>query len=71
MTKIDTSQLSEERGMRFGQVIIKGLQEYLKQPGAMERLEARTRAREERRKARELREASAAGEAGEGALPQV
>ena len=70
MTKIDTSQLSEERGMRFGEAIIHGLKEYLKQPGALERLEARTKAREERRKARELLEAREAREACEGALPE-
>jgi len=47
--KIDTAQIPEETGKRFGQCIISGLREYLKQPGAREALDARTRARHERR----------------------
>ena len=45
------SQIPEATGKRFGQCIISGLREYLKQPGAREALEARTKARNERRKA--------------------
>jgi len=45
------SQIPEETGKRLGQCIISGLREYLKQPGAREALEARTKARNERRKA--------------------
>lgn len=45
------SQIPEETGKRFGQCIISGLREYLKQPGAREALDARTKARHERRKA--------------------
>ena len=48
--KIDISQISEETGRRFGQCIVDGLREYLKQPGAREALEARTKARTERRR---------------------
>ena len=51
--KIDTSQIPEETGKRIGQCIVAGLREYLKQPGAREALDARTRARQERRKAHE------------------
>lgn len=51
--KIDISQIPEETGKRIGQAIVAGLREYLKQPGAREALEARTRAREERRKIHE------------------
>lgn len=47
--KIDTSKLTEETGKRFGECIAAGLREYLKQPGAMERLEARTAARNARK----------------------
>lgn len=49
--KIDTTQIPEEVGKRFGQCIIAGLREYLKQPGAMEALEERTRARQARKDA--------------------
>ena len=49
--QIDVRQIPEETGKRFGQCIISGLREYLKQPGAREALEARTMARNERRKA--------------------
>lgn len=45
------SQIPEETGKRFGQCILDGLREYLKQPGAREALDARTKARYERRKA--------------------
>lgn len=48
--KIDTTQIPEETGKRFGQCIVAGLREYLKQPGAREALDARTAARQERRK---------------------
>ena len=48
--KVDISRLSEERGRRFAECILAGLQEYLKQPGAREALDARTAARHERRK---------------------
>lgn len=47
--KIDTTQIPEETGKRFGQCIVAGLREYLKQPGAREALDARTAARHERR----------------------
>lgn len=47
--KIDTAQIPEEAGKRFGQCIIDGLREYLKQPGAREALEARTQARKARK----------------------
>ena len=49
--EIDISRIPEETGKRFGQCIVAGLREYLKQPGAREALEARTMARNERRKA--------------------
>ena len=49
--KIDISQISEETGIRFGQCIISGLREYLKQPGAREALEERTKARQARKEA--------------------
>jgi len=49
--KIDVSQIPEETGKRFGQCILDGLREYLKQPGAREALDARTKSRHERRKA--------------------
>ena len=45
---VDLSKLSEEKGKRFGGAIMAGLREYLRQPGAMEVLEARTKARQER-----------------------
>lgn len=47
--KIDISQIPEETGIRFGQCIISGLREYLKQPGAREALEERTKARQARK----------------------
>lgn len=47
--KIDISQIPPETGKRFGQCIASGLREYLKQPGAREALDARTKARNERR----------------------
>jgi len=47
--KIDVSQIPEETGKRFGQCIIAGLREFLKQPGARDALDARTKARNERR----------------------
>ena len=47
---IDTSQIPEETGKRFGQSLMDGIREYMKQPGALEALEARTKARQERRK---------------------
>ena len=37
--KIDTTQIPEETGKRFGQCIVAGLREYLKQPGAREALD--------------------------------
>ena len=49
--KIDTSQITEETGRRFGQCIITGLREYLQQPGAREALDARTKARQARKEA--------------------
>ena len=49
--KPDISQLPEETGRRFGQCIIAGLREYLKQPGAREALEERTKARQARKEA--------------------
>ena len=48
--KIDTTQIPEETGKRFGQCIVAGLRGSLKQPGAREALDARTAARHERRK---------------------
>lgn len=59
MSRIDTTQIPEGVGKRIGQCIIAGLRKYMEQPGAREALDARTRARKERRKARE------------GSLPQV
>ena len=49
--KIDISQIPEETGIRFGQCIISGLREYMKQPGAREALEERTKARQARKEA--------------------
>ena len=46
---MDVNSIPDETGRRFGQCIIAGLREYLKQPGAREALDARTRARNERR----------------------
>jgi hypothetical protein len=48
--KVDVNSIPDETGRRFGQCIIAGLREYLKQPGAREALDERTRARNERRK---------------------
>lgn len=47
--KVDVNSIPDEIGRRFGQCIISGLREYLKQPGAQEQLEARTMARQERK----------------------
>lgn len=47
--EIDISRIPEETGKRFGQCIVDGLREYLKQPGAREALEARTQARKARK----------------------
>lgn len=47
--KVDVNSIPDETGRRFGQCIIAGLREYLKQPGAMEALEERTRARQARK----------------------
>lgn len=49
--KIDTTQIPEETGKRIGQAIVIGLREYLKQPGAREALDARTKARKARKEA--------------------
>lgn len=49
--KIDTSQIPDEMGKRFGQCIIAGLREYMNQPGAREALDARTKARQARKEA--------------------
>lgn len=49
--KIDTIQIPEETGRRFGQRIAEGIREYLKQPGAREALDERTRARKARKEA--------------------
>lgn len=49
--KVDVNSIPDETGRRFGQCIIAGLREYLKQPGAMEALEERTRARQARKDA--------------------
>ena len=50
LMKIDTAQIPQETGRRIGECIVAGLREYLKQPGAREALDARTKARQERRK---------------------
>jgi len=47
--KVDVTQIPEETGKRIGQSIVAGLREYLKQPGAREALDARTRARKARK----------------------
>ena len=47
--KIDISQIPEETGKRFGKSIYDGIKEYLKQPGAREALEERTKARKARK----------------------
>ena len=47
--KVDVNSIPDETGRRFGQCIIAGLREYLKQPGAREALDARTRARQARK----------------------
>lgn len=44
--KVDVNSIPDETGRRFGQCIISGLREYLKQPGAREQLEERTKARQ-------------------------
>lgn len=49
--KVDVNLIPEETGRRFGQCIVAGLREYLKQPGAREALEERTRARLARKEA--------------------
>jgi len=49
--KIDLAQIPEETGRRFGECIIAGLREYLKQPGAREALDERTKARKARKEA--------------------
>ena len=51
MSKVDTSIIPDETGKRFGQCIITGLRDYLKQPGAREALDARTKARQARKEA--------------------
>jgi len=51
MLEVDTMQIPEETGRRFGECIVAGLREYLKQPGAREALEERTRARKARKEA--------------------
>ena len=48
---VDTSQIPAETGRRFGQCLAAGLREYLKQPGAREALDARTKARQARKEA--------------------
>ena len=50
LMKIDTAQIPQETGRRIGECIVAGLREYLKQPGARDALDARTKARQERRK---------------------
>ena len=49
--RIDTTQIPEETGKRFGKCIADGLREYLKQPGAREMLDERTKARKARKEA--------------------
>ena len=49
--KVDVNSIPDETGRRFGQCIITGLREYLKQPGAREALDARTKARKARKEA--------------------
>ena len=49
--KVDVNLIPEETGRRFGQCIVDRLREYLKQPGAREALEERTRARQARKEA--------------------
>ena len=49
--KVDVKAIPDETGRRFGQCILAGLREYLKQPGAREALEERTRARKARKEA--------------------
>ena len=49
--KVDVNSIPDETGRRFGQCIIAGLREYLKQPGALEALDKRTRARQARKEA--------------------
>ena len=47
--KVDVNSIPDETGRRFGQCIISGLREYLKQPGAREALDERTQARKARK----------------------
>lgn len=49
--KVDVNSIPDETGRRFGQCILSGLREYLKQPGARELLDARTKARQARKDA--------------------
>lgn len=49
--KVDVNSIPDETGRRFGECIVAGLREYLKQPGAREMLEARTKARQARKEA--------------------
>ena len=42
MIKVDVSQIPDEIGWQLGAAFARGLKEYLKQPGARERLEALT-----------------------------
>ena len=49
--KVDVNSIPDETGRRFGQCIIAGLREYLKQPGAREALDERTKARKARKEA--------------------
>ena len=42
---VDTAQMNKYRAMQFERCLIRGLTEYLKQPGAREALDARTEAR--------------------------
>jgi len=51
--KADVNSLPVETGRGFGKCIIDGLRERLKQPGALEALNERTLARQERRKKNE------------------
>jgi len=50
--KIDTPQIPVETGRRLGESLVNAIRKYLEQPGAIEKLEAQTMARE-RRKAHE------------------
>ena len=44
-----TTSIPAETGKKFGERIAAGLREYLKRPGGREALDARTKARHERR----------------------